>query len=75
LSSRSPALPPLPPTPTRLQATCAPDTCPEGYKKCGAYCWNDFLSDGLDFWQDDYCAAFMDSVAGCVPGCDAAFRR
>ncbi|KAI7843448.1 hypothetical protein COHA_002926 [Chlorella ohadii] len=51
-------------------AVCARATCADNYNRCGVYCWNQALSDGIGFWQEDYCAAFMDSVVGCMPACE-----
>lgn len=56
-------------------AVCAADTCSDGYNKCGVYCWSGILADGLGFFDEDYCAAFLDSVSTCMPSCDDVARR
>ncbi|KAL4442103.1 hypothetical protein ABPG77_011364 [Micractinium sp. CCAP 211/92] len=52
-------------------AKCASDTCPNQYNRCGIYCWHDMLADGIGFWNEDYCAAFLDSLSTCMPDCDS----
>ncbi|KAL4427901.1 hypothetical protein ABPG75_001990 [Micractinium tetrahymenae] len=57
-------------------AKCAADTCPtQGYNRCGIYCWHDMLADGIGFWQEDYCAAFLDSLASCMPDCASLKKK
>lgn len=38
-------------------------------------CRHDMLADGIGFWNEDYCAAFLDSLATCMPDCDSLKKK